>query len=403
MKKLVLAYSGGLDTTYCAVYLKELGYEVHALTVQTGGFSQTELEEIEKRALNMGVASFKVADVTQQYYNSCIKYLVYGNVLKNNVYPLSVSAERMVQAMAIAEYARQLGVAYVAHGSTGAGNDQVRFDMVFQSMVPGAEIITPIRDQKLSREEEIAFLKAHNVQLDFEKAKYSINKGLWGTSVGGKETLSSQQYLPEEAWPTQVSKKEAATIVLHFKEGELCGLNENTSMNPVDAIRMLQEMAQPYGIGRDIHVGDTIIGIKGRVGFEAAAPVVIIKAHHLLEKHTLTKWQLYWKDQLSTWYGNWLHEGMMLDPTMRNIECFLTDTQKTVTGKVFVTLEPYRFTLTGVESDHDLMNSKFGAYGEMNNGWTGEDVRGFAKIFGNQISIYHSVNKIIPALAGNED
>lgn len=403
MKKLVLAYSGGLDTTYCAVYLKELGYEVHALTVQTGGFSQTELEKIEKRALNLGVASFKVADVTQQYYNSCIKYLVYGNVLKNNVYPLSVSAERIVQAMAIAEYARQLGVAYIAHGSTGAGNDQVRFDMVFQSMVPGAEIITPIRDQKLSREEEIAFLKAHNVQLDFEKAKYSINKGLWGTSVGGKETLSSQQYLPEEAWPTQVNKKEAATIVLHFKEGELCGLNENTSMNPVDAIRMLQEMAQPYGIGRDIHVGDTIIGIKGRVGFEAAAPVVIIKAHHLLEKHTLTKWQLYWKDQLSTWYGNWLHEGMMLDPTMRNIECFLTDTQKTVTGKVFVTLEPYRFTVTGVESDHDLMNSKFGAYGEMNNGWTGEDVRGFAKIFGNQVSIYHSVNKIIPALAGNED
>ncbi len=403
MKKLVLAYSGGLDTTYCAVYLKELGYEVHALTVQTGGFSQTELKEIEKRALNLGVASFKVADVTQQYYNSCIKYLVYGNVLKNNVYPLSVSAERMVQAMAIADYARQLGVAYVAHGSTGAGNDQVRFDMVFQSMVPGAEIITPIRDQKLSREEEIAFLKAHNVQLDFEKAKYSINKGLWGTSVGGKETLGSQQYLPEEAWPTQVSKKEPATIVLHFNEGELCGLNENASMNPVDAIRTLQEIAQPYGVGRDIHVGDTIIGIKGRVGFEAAAPVVIIKAHHLLEKHTLTKWQLYWKDQLSTWYGNWLHEGMMLDPTMRNIECFLTDTQKAVTGKVFVTLEPYRFTVTGVESDHDLMNSKFGAYGEMNNGWTGEDVRGFAKIFGNQVSIYHSVNKIIPALAGNED
>lgn len=403
MKKLVLAYSGGLDTTYCAVYLKELGYEVHALTVQTGGFSQAELEEIEKRALNLGVASFKVADVTQQYYNSCIKYLVYGNVLKNNVYPLSVSAERMVQAMAIADYARQLGVAYVAHGSTGAGNDQVRFDMIFQSMVPGAEIITPIRDQKLSREEEISFLKAHNVQLDFEKAKYSINKGLWGTSVGGKETLGSQQYLPEEAWPTQVSRKGAETIVLHFKEGELCGLNENASMNAVDAIRALQEIAQPYGIGRDIHVGDTIIGIKGRVGFEAAAPVVIIKAHHLLEKHTLTKWQLYWKDQLSTWYGNWLHEGMMLDPTMRNIECFLTDTQKTVTGKVFVTLEPYRFTVTGIESDYDLMNSKFGAYGEMNNGWTGEDVRGFAKIFGNQVSIYHSVNNTIPALAGNED
>lgn len=393
MKKIVLAYSGGLDTTYCAIYLREQGYEVHALTVQTGGFSEAELQDIEQRALSLGVASFKVADVTQQYYESCIKHLIFGNVLKNNTYPLSVSAERMVQAIAVAKYAQQINADAVAHGSTGAGNDQVRFDMVFQSMIPDAEIITPIRDMRLSREQEIDFLMQHRVNLNFEKAKYSINKGLWGTSVGGKETLTSSEYLPEEAWPTQVSKSGTEDIVLHFEKGELVGVNDDDTMEPVAAIQHLQAMAQPYGIGRDIHVGDTIIGIKGRVGFEAAVPLIIIKAHHLLEKHTLTKWQLYWKDQLSTWYGNWLHEGMMLDPTMRNIEKFLTDTQKTVTGKVFVTLQPYRFTVTGIESPHDLMNSAFGAYGEMNKSWSGEDVKGFAKIFGNQISIYNTVNK----------
>lgn len=391
-EKVVLAYSGGLDTTYCAIYLsKELGLEVHAVTIQTGGFSAQELADIESRAMSLGVASFKVIDVTQHYYESCIRYLVYGNVLKNAVYPLSVSAERMVQAMATAEYVKEIGAEYVAHGSTGAGNDQVRFDMVFQSMIPQAKILTPIRDMKLSRDEEIAYLKKNGVEMNFEKAQYSINKGLWGTSVGGKETLSSNGYLPETAWPTQVTEAEPKQLVLHFNKGELTSIN-GQEMNPVDAIRELQAIAQPYGIGRDIHVGDTIIGIKGRVGFEAAAPVVIIKAHHLLEKHTLTKWQQYWKEQLSTWYGNWLHEGMMLDPTMRNVERFMEDTQANVTGDVHVTLYPYRFVLTGVETPHDLMNSKFGAYGEMNNTWNGDDVKGFSKIFGNQVAIYHSVN-----------
>jgi argininosuccinate synthase len=401
MKKIVLAYSGGLDTTYCAIYLREQGYEVHALTVQTGGFSDTELLDIEQRAKNLGVAFFKVADVTQQYYDSCIKYLIQGNVLKNNTYPLSVSAERMVQAITVAEYAQQINADAVAHGSTGAGNDQVRFDMVLQSMIPDAQIVTPIRDMKLSREQEISFLKQHGVNLNFAKAQYSINKGLWGTSVGGKETLTSHQYLPENAWPTEVSKSGREDIVLHFYKGELVGINDDT-MNPIAAIQYLQTIAQPYGIGRDIHVGDTIIGIKGRVGFEAAAPLIIIKAHHLLEKHTLTKWQLYWKDQLSTWYGNWLHEGMMLDPTMRNIEKFIEDTQKTVTGKVFVTLQPYHFTVTGIESAHDLMNGSFGSYGEMNNSWSGDDVKGFAKIFGNQISIYNIVNKTTVEPVNNE-
>jgi len=393
-QKVVLAYSGGLDTTYCAIYLQKIkGLEIHALTVNTGGFSDQEIEQIATRAKSLGVASFQCVDVTKDYYDSCIKYLIYGNVLKNATYPLSVSAERMVQAIAVAEHVQKTGASYVAHGSTGAGNDQVRFDMVFQSMLPGVEIITPIRDLRLSREEEIAFLKEHGVEMNVEKAKYSINKGLWGTSVGGKETLTSSDYLPEEAWPTQVTETGTQKLELVFEKGELTGVDGKTFKNPVEAIQHLQAIAQPYGVGRDIHVGDTIIGIKGRVGFEAAAPLIIIKAHHLLEKHTLTKWQLYWKDQLSTWYGNWLHEGQMLDPTMRNIEKFLEDTQETVTGKVFVTLQPYRFTVTGIESAHDLMSSKFGSYGEMNKGWSGDDVKGFAKIFGNQSAIYHKVNE----------
>ena len=392
--KVVLAYSGGLDTTYCAIYLDKIkNLEVHALTVNTGGFSAQEIEQIGARAKELGVASFHCVDTTTIYYESCIKYLIFGNVLKNATYPLSVSAERMVQAIAVAEHVQKIGADYVAHGSTGAGNDQVRFDMVFQSMLPGVEIMTPIRDLRLSREAEISFLKEHGVEMNFEKAKYSINKGLWGTSVGGRETLTSKDYLPEEAWPTQVTETGTRQLELGFEKGELRSVDGKIFKKPVEAIQHLQAIAQPYGVGRDIHVGDTIIGIKGRVGFEAAAPLIIIKAHHLLEKHTLTKWQLYWKDQLSTWYGNWLHEGQMLDPTMRNIEKFLEDTQTTVSGKVFVTLQPYRFTVTGIESEHDLMSSKFGSYGEMNKGWSGDDVKGFAKIFGNQSSIYHKVNE----------
>ena len=392
--KVVLAYSGGLDTTFCAIYLRKVkNLEIHALTVNTGGFSKQEIDQIAARAKSLGVATFECVDVTGEYYESCIKYLIFGNVLKNATYPLSVSAERMVQAIAVANHVKNIGAAYVAHGSTGAGNDQVRFDMVFQSMLPGVGILTPIRDLRLSREEEIAFLKEHGVEMNVEKAKYSINKGLWGTSVGGKETLTSKDYLPEDAWPTQVTETGTRRISLDFEKGELRAVDGKSFSNPVDAIQHLQSIAQPYGVGRDIHVGDTIIGIKGRVGFEAAAPLIIIKAHHLLEKHTLTKWQLYWKDQLSAWYGNWLHEGQMLDPTMRNIEKFLADTQETVSGKVFVTLQPYRYTVTGVESPHDLMSSKFGSYGEMNKGWTGDDVKGFARIFGNQTAIFHKVNE----------
>lgn len=391
-KKVVLAFSGGLDTSYCAIYLsKDLGLEVHSVIVDTGGFSKEELEHIEKRAYALGVSSHHAVDAVNGYYDSCIKYLIYGNVLKNNTYPLSVSAERVTQATAIAEYAKEIKADYVAHGSTGAGNDQVRFDMIFNILIPDVGIITPIRDLKLSREAEIEYLKKHGVEFNFEKAKYSINKGIWGTSVGGKETLTSHDTLPEEAWPVQVTETEPKRIELEFEKGELAGIN-GEKLHPVQAIQKLQAIAQPYGIGRDIHVGDTIIGIKGRVGFEAAAPMVIIKAHHTLEKHTLTKWQLSWKDQLAMFYGNWLHEGQFHDPVMRNIEAFLADTQKTVSGKVFVQLMPYRFQIIGIESAHDLMSNKFGSYGEMNNAWTGEDVKGFSKIFGNQVMIYHKVN-----------
>jgi len=393
MKKVVLAFSGGLDTSYCVKYLtEELHLEVHSAIVNTGGFTSEELEEIERRAYNLGVTKHLTIDETDDYYQSCIRYLIYGNVLKNNTYPLSVSAERVYQALAIARYAKVIQADYVAHGSTGAGNDQVRFDMIFNIMIPEVQILTPIRDLKLSRQEEIDFLKQHGVEMNFEKAAYSINKGLWGTSVGGKETLTSYGYLPEEAFPTQLTKNEPSEIKLVFEKGELKGINDQQFSNSVTAIQKLSEIAAPYAIGRDIHVGDTIIGIKGRVGFEAAAPLVIIKSHHALEKHVLTKWQLYWKDQLAVWYGNLLHEGQYLDPVMRNIEKFLTDTQETVSGTVTVVLAPYRFYVVGIESPHDLMSSKFGSYGEMNNTWSGEDVKGFSKIFGNQTMIYHKVN-----------
>ena len=393
-KKVVLGFSGGLDTTYCVKYLtEEKGYEVHSILVNTGGFDEIELARIEAHAKKLGVKSHTTIEATTDYYNRIIRYLIYGNVLKNNTYPLSVSAERLSQALHIAEHATKLGAEAVAHGSTGAGNDQVRFDMIFQILIPGIEIITPIRDLQLSREQEIEYLKSKGVVMNFEKAVYSINKGLWGTSVGGKETLHSNGMLPEEAWPTPLSKEGHEEVVLHFKQGELLGVNGKEFKHPVEAIQALQQIAGGFAIGRDIHVGDTIIGIKGRVGFEAAAPMIILKAHHALEKHVLSKWQLQWKDQLAQFYGNWLHEGQILDPVMRDIEAYLTNSQQQVTGKVFVQVLPYRFQVTGIESPFDLMNSKFGKYGEMNTGFTGQDVRGFTRIFGNQVGIYHRVQQ----------
>ncbi|MEX0289267.1 MAG: argininosuccinate synthase [Flavobacteriaceae bacterium] len=393
MKKLVLAYSGGLDTSYCAKYLSaEKGYEVHAVSVNTGGFSKEEIAEIEKKALELGATSYTSIDAVKTFYEKVVKYLIFGNVLRNNTYPLSVSAERIVQAMEIVKYAQKVGAKYIAHGSTGAGNDQVRFDMIFQIIAPEIEIITPIRDNKLSREAEIAYLKEQGIAYSWEKAKYSINKGLWGTSVGGDETLSSHLPLPSEAYPSQLSKTASSELKLTFTKGELSAINDKED-HPVALLTALENLASQYAIGRDIHVGDTIIGIKGRVGFEAAAALITIKAHHLLEKHTLSKWQQYQKEQLGNFYGMLLHEGNYLDEVMRNIEAFLEDTQKKVSGDVFLSLHPYRFELNGIKSEHDLMNASFGSYGEMNKGWTADDAKGFIKILSNPGKIANHVNQ----------
>jgi argininosuccinate synthase len=392
-KKVVLAFSGGLDTTFCAVWLKkELNCEVYALTVNTGGFVEDEIQSLESKAMLLGVDSFRVEDATTNFYDDSVRYLIFGNVLKNNTYPLSVSAERSCQAVAIARYALEIGADAIAHGSTGAGNDQVRFDLVFSILAPKVEIITPIRDMKLTRQAEISYLEQHNIQLNFSKNNYSVNKGLWGTSIGGKETLGSRYPLPEEAWPSQQIENEPKTICLHFQKGELTGIENKMFTHPVEAIRKLEQLASPYAIGRDTHVGDTIIGIKGRVGFEAAAAIIILKAHHLLEKHTLSKYQMMIKDQLSVWYGNWLHEALFLDPVMRDIERLLENSQMTVNGKVYITLYPYRFTLDGIESENDLMSAHFASYGELNNAWSATDVKGYSKILGNALKIYHTIN-----------
>ncbi|WP_047247260.1 argininosuccinate synthase [Maribacter thermophilus] len=392
MMKLVLAYSGGLDTSYCAKYLsKEKGFEVHAVSVNTGGFSPEEIKTIEEKALELGASSYTSIDAVQTFYDKVVKYLIFGNVLKNNTYPLSVSAERIVQAIEIVNYAKKIGAKYIAHGSTGAGNDQVRFDMIFQIIAPEIEIITPIRDNKLARETEIEYLKENGIEYSWEKAKYSINRGLWGTSVGGDETLTSDKPLPDSAYPSQLEEKNPTDVKLTFNQGELIAIN-GVKDTPVNNIEKLEAMASKYAIGRDIHVGDTIIGIKGRVGFEAAAALIIIKAHHLLEKHTLTKWQQFQKEQQANFYGMLLHEGNYLDAVMRNIEAFLTDTQKTVSGDVFVTLYPFQFRLNGISSPHDLMNAAFGSYGEMNKGWTADEAKGFIKIQSNAGKIYNHVN-----------
>ena len=392
MDKVVLAFSGGLDTTYCALYLsKEKKLEVHTALVNTGGFSTDELSIIGEKAKKLGVASHIALEETENFYQKCVRYLIGGNILRNNTYPLSVSAERMFQAIAIIKYAQEIGAKYVAHGSTGAGNDQVRFDLVFQVLAPDLEVITPIRDNKLSRQEEIKYLLEHRIEGNWEKARYSINQGLWGTSVGGIETLTSHQPLPEEAYPSQLQKKNSEEIEITYNKGEPIALN-GIHMKPSAVIITLNNLASSYAIGRDIHIGDTVIGIKGRVGFEAASPLILIKSHHTLEKHVLTKWQQYWKDQLSNWYGMFLHEGQFLDPVMRNIETFIEDTQSNVSGKVFVKLMPYRFEIQGIESEYDLMSSSFGQYGEMNNAWTGKDVKGFVKILSNQTKIWNLMN-----------
>ncbi len=390
--KVVLAFSGGLDTSFCVPYLmNERGLEVHTVMVNTGGFSPEEEKAIEQRALSLGAASHTTVNAVGTYYSKGIKYLIYGNILKNATYPLSVSSERVFQALEVLEHVRKIGAAYVAHGSTGAGNDQVRFDIVFEILSPEVEIIAPVREHGFTRQYEIDYLQKHGFDFSWEKAKYSINQGLWGTSIGGVETLSSDGWLPEEAYPTKVTKTEPEHIRIGFHKGEPVSLN-GVGMSPVDVIKAVRDIAGPFGIGRDIHIGDTIIGIKGRVGFEAAAPMIIIKAHHLLEKHVLTKGQLYWKEQIAGWYGQQMHEAMYLDPVMRDMEAMMDSIEQNVTGEVEVALMPYHFSVLGCTSAHDLMSSKFGAYGEVNKSYTGRDVIGFTKVIANPLKIYYSVN-----------
>lgn len=392
-KKVLLAFSGGLDTSYCVKYfIHEKGLEVHTAIVNTGGFTETELRKIEKLAYQLGAKAHKTIDGSHDFYEYIIKYLIFGNILKNNTYPLSVSAERIFQAKALAEYAITTGASYIAHGSTGAGNDQIRFDLVFQLVAPELEILTPVRDQVLSRREEIDYLSKYGVKTDWEKSKYSINKGLWGTSIGGKETLTASEPLPEEAFPSTATKTKSETLTIGFEKGEIVSVN-GIKAKPVKAIQQIDAEASQYAIGRDMHTGDTIIGIKGRIGFEAAAAAIIIKAHHTLEKHTLSKWQLHWKEQLSNWYGMFIHEAQYFEPVMRNIENFLADTQQFVSGEVSVSLHPYRFEILGIQSDHDLMKSDFGDYGEINKAWTGDDVKGFVKIMANSMKIFQNVNE----------
>ena len=390
--KVVLAFSGGLDTSFCIPYLKnEKGLEVHTIMVNTGGFSEEEEKAIEKRALDLGAASHVNVNAVDTYYRHGLKYLIFGNVLKNATYPLSVSSERVFQALEVLKHVKKTGAGAVAHGSTGAGNDQVRFDIVFEILAPEVEVIAPIRELGITRQEEIDYLQKHGFNFSWEKAKYSINQGLWGTSVGGVETLSSDGWLPEEAYPTKVAKSAPEHIKIGFEKGEPVSFN-GKKMSPVEVILAVRGAAAPYGIGRDIHVGDTIIGIKGRVAFEAAAPLILIKAHHLLEKHVLTKGQLYWKDQISVWYGQQMHEAMYLDPVMRDMEAMMDNMEQHVTGEVEVALMPYHFSVLGCSSSHDLMSSKFGSYGEVNKSYTGADVVGFTKVLANPLKIYYSVN-----------
>ena len=385
-EKIVLAFSGGLDTSFCVKYLtEEKDLEVYSVFVNTGAFDKQEEDQIREKAIALGVKQHKTINISKRYYQECIRYLIFGNMLRNKTYPMSVSSERTFQAIAVAEYARDQGINKLAHGSTGAGNDQVRFEMIFYILVPEMEVIAPVRELGLSRQQEIDYLKKHNVKDTFKKYEYSINKGLWGTSIGGKETLTSDKGLPETAYPGQMEISDPIDIEVEFNKGELVG--------GIETIRNMNKWGSAYAIGRGIHVGETIIGIKGRVGFEAAGPIMILQAHHALEKHVLTKWQIYWKDQLSEWYGMMLHEGHLLDPVMRNIETFLKDTQETVTGKVSLKLRPYSCSVEGVSSPYDLLNASGAKYGEIHNGWTGEDVKGFTRISSNPLKIYYSLNK----------
>lgn len=389
-KKVVVAFSGGLDTSYNVMYLsQEMGYEVYAACANTGGFSQEQLEQNQQNAYKLGAVKYVTLDVTQEYYEKSLRYMVYGNILRNNCYPISVSSERIFQAMAIARYAKEIGADAIAHGSTGAGNDQIRFDMTFLVMAPGIEIITLTRDRNLSRQEEIDYLNRHGFTADFTKLKYSYNIGLWGTSICGGELLDSTQGLPENAYLKHATKQGKEMLKIGFVRGEIATVNGQHYTDKIAAIQAVEKIGMQYAIGRGCHVGDTIIGIKGRVGFEAAAPLLIIEAHRYLEKFTLSKWQQYWKDQVANWYGMFLHESQYLEPVMPDIEAMLNSSQRNVTGEVSLELRPYGFTVIGVDSPNDLVKNKLGEYGEGAKAWNAEDAKGFIKLSATALRAYY--------------
>ena len=392
MKKIVVAYSGGLDTSYTVMRLAQEGNEVHAVCANTGGFSQEQLRRNEENAYRLGAKTYATLDVTQEYYERSLRYMIFGNVLRNNCYPISVSSERIFQAIAIARYAKEIGADAIAHGSTGAGNDQIRFDMTFLVMAPGVEIITLTRDEKLTRKEEVDYLNQHGFEADFAKLKYSYNVGIWGTSICGGELLDPTQGLPEEAYLKHVTAKENSLLKIQFEKGEIVAVNGEHFDDKVKAIQKIEEIGASYAIGRDCNVGDTIVGIKGRVGFEAAAPKLIIEAHRLLEKSTLSKWQQYWKDQVANWYGMFLHESQFLEPVMPDIEAMLTSSQRNVTGTAILRLRPYGFETVGIDSDNDLTKSKLGEYGETQTGWTADEAKGFIKVSSTPLRVYYGVH-----------
>ncbi len=391
-KKVVVAFSGGLDTSYTVMKLAQDGWDVYAACADTGGFSAEQLKKNEQNAYRLGAVAYTTLDVTQEYYEKSLKYMIFGNVMRNNCYPISVSSERIFQAMAIARYAKAIGADAIAHGSTGAGNDQIRFDMTFLVMAPGIEIITLTRDRALSRQEEVDYLNAHGFEADFTKLKYSYNVGIWGTSICGGELLDSAQGLPEEAYLKHVTRHDESLLKIGFERGEIVSVNDQRFEDKVQAIQKIEEIGAAYAIGRDCNVGDTIIGIKGRVGFEAAAPKLIIEAHRLLEKYTLSKWQLYWKEQVANWYGMFLHESQYLEPVMKDIEAMLASSQRHVNGTAILKLRPLGFETVGVDSADDLLKSKLGEYGEMQHGWTAEEAKGFIKVSSTSLRMYYGIH-----------